>query len=720
MTTTTKRTTATKTKYLRRKDDKNETMMSLRTRKGNVSLQQIDELRLINKKKNDEAKKQQEEDEKRKKDEAEEERRRAEEDEVAKSKETMSPTNLHNILNGVSTEQDDASMGGESEPQEEERSPLKKRTGSSKASSRRSRSTNITPTGDTTTKKSALSTSTKSASFLDTFVYPFSRTVIELAITLKSDKAFEEFTKALMDFISNAQLVDPKFVINPINPNLKNHNITTKGEISPNMTKLGTHIKISGNGNVFNKKKVWDNRDQTRKSRKSQKEEFRDPTVYFSMIVSTEVRPQELIDRVTHEWSRAGGSRLQIKDLQTIESETVVTFFRVSTLTPKSVILAELKKILLQAQQKASAESLDFSTYDFSIDDGIELGESLPPMNLRVQVALLKGAPVNAFSKLSHQAQQARRSWHLEVDSQYAKKMKGLVEVAKVYGCVKEFWGCHAHLSEVTDANSSSREAKRQVDVAQSHTNYQLSMTSEELEGIIALDQQVNIIHPSTFEIIGSLTLRMVLLNYLKMQDGHPIIAEVHQEDFCKPTYVIIPQAEEAERMIGMMHKNLAAFLFHFLTESGFTEDFIKELLKRSCEASLVAEVPLCKWDGATRTLTTPADEKHEKVIKAFEGAAWFKDEFGILKKGSKGPPRMPQEELFNLDGTASIKTIHDRHQKNVNKGKTEIDLTKDTEGDSASHSSSSSSDDNESSDKGSRSSNSSEEGEVTGATGGG
>jgi hypothetical protein len=80
----------------------------------------------------------------------------------------------------------------------------------------------------------------------------------------------------------------------------------------------------------------------------------------------------------------------------------------------------------------------------------------------------------------------------------------------------------------------------------------------------------------------------------------------------------------------------------------------------------------------------------------------------------------MPQEELFNLDGTASIKTIHDRHQKNVNKGKTEIDLTKDTEGDSASHSSSSSSDDNESSDNGSRSSNSSEEGEVTGATGGG
>jgi hypothetical protein len=114
------------------------------------------------------------------------------------------------------------------------------------------------------------------------------------------------------------------------------------------------------------------------------------------------------------------------------------------------------------------------------------VGESLPPMNLCVQVALLRGAPVNAFAKLSHQEQQARRSWHLEGDSWHAPKMKTLVQVAKDYGCVEEFWGCYTHLSEVTNANSLTREAKRQVDVAQSHTNYQMSMTSKELEGIIS------------------------------------------------------------------------------------------------------------------------------------------------------------------------------------------------------------------------------------------
>ena len=131
----------------------------------------------------------------------------------------------------------------------------------------------------------------------------------------------------------------------------------------------------------------------------------------------------------------------------------------------------------------------------------------------------------------------------------------------------------------------------------------------------------------------------MVLLNYLKMQDGHPIIAEVHQEDYCKPAYVIIPQAEEAERMIGMMHKNLPAFLFHILTDAGFTDDFIKELLRQTCETSLVAEVPLCKWDSATCSLTTPADKKHEKAIKAFKGAVWFKDELGSLRRVLRPPP---------------------------------------------------------------------------------
>jgi hypothetical protein len=58
-----------------------------------------------------------------------------------------------------------------------------------------------------------------------------------------------------MAFTTNVQMVDSKFVINPLNPNSKEKNISSKGEISPNMKKLGTHIKIPGNGNISNNEK---------------------------------------------------------------------------------------------------------------------------------------------------------------------------------------------------------------------------------------------------------------------------------------------------------------------------------------------------------------------------------------------------------------------------------------------------------------------------------
>ncbi len=109
---------------------------------------------------------------------------------------------------------------------------------------------------------------------------------------------------------------------------------------------------------------------------------------------------------------------------------------------------------------------------------------------------------------------------------------------------------------------------------------------------------------------------------------------------------------------------------------------------------------------------------------KAFEGAAWFKNEFGLLAKNSRNQKRYTAPEaIFNLDETGSCKTIHDRHEGNQNHNGPDIlagtpprrevhrrvsdtagmvDLTGSTR-DSASHTSSSSSDDSSSSNKGSR-----------------
>jgi hypothetical protein len=297
--------------------------------------------------------------------------------------------------------------------------------------------------------------------------------------------------------------------------------------------------------------------------------------------------------------------------------------------------------------------------------------------------------------------------------------MKGILQCAKEYGCVEEVWGCNAHLSKVMDMTLTAR-----VEGAQAHTNYQLSMTAKVLVSFISLDGPVDVVNQTTYKMVGSLTLCFVLLNYLKMQAGHLMIAEVHEEGICRPTHVIIPPTKEAERMVGMMNKNLPAFLHHMLLEHDCTKDFVKDLLKKLCETSLLEEVKNCKWDSTTRMLTIiKKTKKHKKELKAFKGAARFKDKFGLLNKGPKPKPCLPKE----VD-SALVKTFHDRHQDStLRKGTTiptegkecEIDLTHKTNGDSASQSSSSAKEDN-TSNKGSCSKTSIEDGESMGAKGGG
>jgi hypothetical protein len=118
--------------------------------------------------------------------------------------------------------------------------------------------------------------------------------------------------------------------------------------------------------------------------------------------------------------------------------------------------------------------------------------------------------------------------------------------------------------------------------------------------------------------------------------------------------------------MIGMMNKNLPAFLYHMLIELDFTEDIVKNLLKKSCITSLVADIPNCKWQSDVRTLTMLAEERQEKAAKDLKSAAWFNNEFGLLKKGPKAQPCILPKEQFNLDGTMLVKTIHDQHQASI------------------------------------------------------
>ncbi len=144
------------------------------------------------------------------------------------------------------------------------------------------------------------------------------------------------------------------------------------------------------------------------------------------------------------------------------------------------------------------------------------------------------------------------------------------------------------------------------------------------------------------------------------------MIMEAHQEDILQPTHIIIPNTPEAERMVGMMNKNLPAFLWHMLIEQGLPEDFISGLLNKLCEATMHAKATKCKWDPTSRTLTTEDIMNRKEETRVFEGALWFKNEFRLLAKGSKQNKYATSEALFNLDSGGSVKTIHNRHKEPI------------------------------------------------------
>jgi hypothetical protein len=119
--------------------------------------------------------------------------------------------------------------------------------------------------------------------------------------------------------------------------------------------------------------------------------------------------------------------------------------------------------------------------------------------------------------------------------------------------------------------------------------------------------------------------------------------------------------------MVLMMNKNIPAFLGNSLRDQGLPEDFLKDLLKRSCCSILFAEMGMCLWDPETGVITTQRESNENQHLEELKKAAWLKDAFEDLrldKKGSPKQPAPPPKALFNLEEDHSIKTIHLRNEQ--------------------------------------------------------
>ena len=100
---------------------------------------------------------------------------------------------------------------------------------------------------------------------------------------------------------------------------------------------------------------------------------------------------------------------------------------------------------------------------------------------------------------------------------------------------------------------------------AMKHINYEASMVSTGIVGICDVDKKMDIMSVTDpDQKRGEMNLRAVLYN-LKLQDEHSLVGEVHQAGPMSPVDVVVGNTEEASKMIEMMNKNVAAYLYHMM-----------------------------------------------------------------------------------------------------------------------------------------------------------
>ncbi len=81
---------------------------------------------------------------------------------------------------------------------------------------------------------------------------------------------------------------------------------------------------------------------------------------------------------------------------------------------------------------------------------------------------------------------------------------------------------------QVVDKSWTPSEIKHLIKVSQRHTNYQCSMLLEDVQGIIDLDVPAEIYQERTNNFLGRISLRQAMLKFIRLSNGHQLVAEVH------------------------------------------------------------------------------------------------------------------------------------------------------------------------------------------------
>jgi hypothetical protein len=287
--------------------------------------------------------------------------------------------------------------------------------------------------------------------------------IIEFSMTptgASNDERMASFTRCVTALLGKMLYVDDTAMIAPIdiNDNEDEHFIKTKTDIPSNFTKLGKHIMISGGSWVFNKKEKGSN------------------NVYGRFQIPTE----DMISRVSFEFSRVGGKNLFKKQHQAMETETPVMLLFICNGTGHSSILSDTRQMLDLAYDNIETNGMMPEEFE---------NKDIPECSLRVNVPRMPSDRKRTNNKVfDHYSNQGKKAFRFEVAKEDVAYFKYLSGHAHRLWLDNKYFRKFAKFTATLSNNAPMSNCVSLRRCIQGHLNFHLSSTSITINGIDLLD----------------------------------------------------------------------------------------------------------------------------------------------------------------------------------------------------------------------------------------
>ncbi len=245
------------------------------------------------------------------------------------------------------------------------------------------------------------------------------------------------------------------------------------------------------------------------------------------------------------------------KQLQCEKTMTPFIIYYLYTFNDLATLQGKLTSLLKEAHQGMKDDVTLSKEFEHS---------TLPDINICRAVPILPGQPGSNFRDYSWEmVQEARRVHLIKCNVKDIPFLRALISYIKDMKLAVRIWGGHTHITETVDWDSPKGNISQFVWMLQDHTNYNMSLVSVQVKGILDLDASAEVQCKDLGNVIGRLFLRQTLLKYLKLPDGTPMWAELHQRGPQGLVDMIIPNTSAAEICFEMFNKQPAGYLYHVL-----------------------------------------------------------------------------------------------------------------------------------------------------------